>query len=70
MYDAIVVLAGSFIDQYTLPEWVLSRLDHAISQNNSCKYFILSSRGTPHKCPSIDKITKHPVVNVKLWRII
>lgn len=61
MYDAIVVLGGSFIDQYTLPEWVISRLDYAISQNSRCKYFILSSRGTPHKAPPIDKTTKHPV---------
>jgi len=61
MYDAIVVLGGSFIDQYTLPSWVISRLDYAISQNINCKYFILSSRGTPHKPPPIDKNTKHPV---------
>ena len=54
MYDAIVVLGGSFIDINTLPTWVIGRLDYAISKNDVCKYYILCSRGTTHKPPAFD----------------
>lgn len=37
MYDAIVVLGGSVIDENTLPEWVINRLNYAIDQQNNCK---------------------------------
>lgn len=48
-YDAIIVLGGSFIDKNTLPEWAEKRLNVAIKHKSSCKYFILLSRGSPHK---------------------
>lgn len=54
MYDAIVVLGGSFIDKDTLPTWVIGRLDYAITKKNDCKCYILCSRGTTHKPPELD----------------
>lgn len=52
-YDAIIVLGGSFIDKKSLPEWVEKRLDAAIQCESLCKYFILLSRGSPHKPPAL-----------------
>lgn len=55
MYDAIVVLGGSVIDENTLPVWVINRLNYAIDQQNNCKWIILASRCTPHKPQTINK---------------
>jgi vancomycin permeability regulator SanA len=60
MYDAIIVLGGSYIDANTLPEWVENRLDAAILRNYQCNYIMLMSRGTPHKPPPLDEIG-HPI---------
>ena len=53
MYDAIFILGGSYIDENTLPEWVQSRLNAAIYNEQSAKLFVVLSRGTPHKPPPI-----------------
>lgn len=60
MYDAVIVLGGSFIDQNTLPEWVCKRLDRAATLDYTTKVFLLLSRGTPHKAPPIDD-KGHPI---------
>lgn len=54
MYDAIVILGGSYIDEKTLPKWVETRLDAAILQKSQTKSFIVASRGTVHKPPVLD----------------
>jgi len=54
-YDAIIVLGGSYIDENTLPEWVIKRLDAAILRDPYCNHFLLLSRGSPHKDSLIDK---------------
>lgn len=60
MYDAIIVLGGSFVDKNTLPPWAEKRLDYAISQADNCRHIIVASRGTPHKPPPFDD-TLQPV---------
>jgi len=55
MYDAVLILGGSYIDQNTLPSWVQSRLNAAIYQEGKTELFIVLSRGTPHKPPVMDE---------------
>lgn len=55
MYDAILILGGSYIDQHTLPEWVHNRLNAGIQRMKNTRYLITLSRGTPHKLPALDK---------------
>lgn len=52
-YEAIIVLGGSFIDEFSLPVWVENRLNAAIQQDKSTDHYILLSRGSPHKPPVI-----------------
>lgn len=60
MYDAIIVLGGSFINKEKLPSWVESRLDAAIKLQHNTNMFLLLSRGSPHKVPCIDN-NGHPI---------
>ena len=60
MYDAVIVLGGSFIDNITLPDWVYKRLDKAVTMNYNTEIFLLLSRGTPHKPPCLDE-KGHPI---------
>lgn len=60
MYDAIIVLGGSFIDESTLPEWVEKRLNAAIEREKECELIIVASRGSPHKPPIIG-MDEHPI---------
>lgn len=60
MYDAIVVLGGSFIDDKTLPTWVESRLNTAIQYSANTDLFLLLSRGSPHKPPVLNE-SRHPI---------
>ena len=53
MYDCIVILGGSIKNDGELPSWVINRLDEAL--NNPTKYYIVTSRGTTHKPPPLDK---------------
>ena len=53
MYDAIIILGGSFTDSGELMPWVFQRLDEAIK--HSTKYYIVTSRSTYHKPPLIDE---------------
>jgi hypothetical protein len=53
MYDCIIILGGSIKNNGDLPNWVINRLDEAL--NNPTKYYIVTSRGTTHKPPPIDK---------------
>ena len=52
MYDCIVILGGSLKINGDLPDWVINRLDEALLHKT--KYYLLSSRGTPHKPPPLD----------------
>ena len=53
MYDAIIILGGSFKKNGELMPWVLPRLDTAM--NIETKWFIVTSRSTYHKNPVLDK---------------
>ena len=53
MYDAIIILGGSFKKNGELMPWVLPRLDTAM--NIETKWFIVTSRATYHKNPVLDK---------------
>jgi uncharacterized SAM-binding protein YcdF (DUF218 family) len=53
MYDAIFILGGSYIDEKTLPSWVIARLEQAIALRGQTARFIVLSRGTPHKPPCL-----------------
>ena len=55
MYDAILILGGSYIDENTLPKWVESRLDKAITLNEETNSYIVLSRGSTHKPVIRDK---------------
>lgn len=52
MYDAIIVLGGSFKDNGELQPWVYNRLDESMKYET--KYFLLLSRSTCHKPPVLD----------------
>ena len=54
MYDAVIILGGSYIDENTLPLWSQKRLDLAYQQDSKTKMFILLSRATAHKPPCLD----------------
>ena len=60
MYDAIVILGGSYIDEKTLPKWVENRLDAAILHKSHTASFIVASRGTVHKPPVLDS-DRYPI---------
>ena len=60
MYDAIIILGGSFISKETLPSWVETRLDAAIKLQDKTNMFLLLSRGSPHKVPCLDS-NGHPI---------
>lgn len=53
MYDAIIILGGSFTDNGELMPWVFKRLDEATK--HSTKYYIVTSRSTYHKPPVLDE---------------
>lgn len=53
MYDAIIILGGSFTDNGELMPWVFKRLDEATKY--STKYYIVTSRSTYHKPPVLDE---------------
>lgn len=53
MYDAIFILGGSYIDEKTLPSWVVARLEQAIALRGQTRRFVVLSRGTPHKPPCL-----------------
>jgi len=62
-YDALVVVAGGMTDAGGLPDWVISRLDHAVaeyrrhasSEPQRKMYVVLSGSATPHKPPPLQK---------------
>ncbi|KAF4727619.1 hypothetical protein FOZ62_011065 [Perkinsus olseni] len=53
--DLVIILSGG-LDSDGLPHpWVLNRLDYAADQfNTNTRYFLITSRGTPHKAPPLD----------------
>ena len=53
MYDAIIILGGSFKDNGELMPWVIGRLDEAIK--HTTKRFIVTSRSTYYKRPVLDE---------------
>ncbi|KAK4525575.1 hypothetical protein GAYE_SCF13G3483 [Galdieria yellowstonensis] len=55
VWDAVVVLGGG-LDTFAQPQpWVKARLERAIQVADKTKYFIVTSRGTPHKPPPLDE---------------
>lgn len=55
-FDAVVVPGGGLDPVTKEPhEWVLSRLNAALEYTNRTKYFIVLSRGSPHKSSPLDR---------------
>ena len=52
MYDAIIILGGSFKNNGELMPWVIPRLDEALKHKT--KWYITCSRSTIHKSPLLD----------------
>eukprot|EP00039_Didymoeca_costata_P014210 m.227043 g.227043 ORF g.227043 m.227043 type:complete len:218 (+) comp15970_c0_seq2:88-741(+) len=53
-YDAVIVPGGGLTKDGQPNSFVEARLDSAAQFKGKCKYFILLSRGTPHKPPPTD----------------
>ena len=53
-YDAIIVLGGGLDQDGTPHPFVLERIRTAARHSSDTQYYILSSRGTPHKAPPRD----------------
>ena len=54
-YDCVVIPGGG-VDLTGAPAaWVIARLDRAIEMASSTSYFLVLSRGTTHRPPTLDK---------------
>ncbi|KAF4678307.1 hypothetical protein FOL47_000036 [Perkinsus chesapeaki] len=61
-FDLVIVLSGGLDANGEPHPWVLNRLDYAAEYFcNKTRYFLVTSRGTPHKPPPIDSRTGFPI---------
>eukprot|EP00039_Didymoeca_costata_P014211 m.227046 g.227046 ORF g.227046 m.227046 type:complete len:69 (+) comp15970_c0_seq4:88-294(+) len=66
-YDAVIVPGGGLTKDGQPNSFVEARLDSAAQFKGKCKYFILLSRGTPHKPPPTGTYLK--ILHWKLLKV-